>query len=432
MKKIDKTKLLYIFLILQPFIDLITSIMTRFGNFTITLGMVTRASFLLVLLMHTLFFTNTKYKKKTIIYFTMLFVFIVLYFITKIDMFKLQFLLKEITYLFKYFYLPVISICLINCFDSLKLDKEQIGKIFMINVVVFSTLIIVPHFTNTAFASYYGNNSGSVGWFYAANEVGAILTLLFPYLYKFGYQNKTNKLMICSIFVIISMMIIGTKVAFLGMLFTEIIFCVYLFILRKKITIRPFIVSFVILVASTILVPSIPVTTNMKNNVEKVEQIQEEIIKENNKYKQQQNTFWGKTLKIALSSRDIYLYDTYDIYDKSNIQDKFLGIGFVDRESINNSKINKLIEIDIFDILFHYGIIGFIIYFGPIVWIYFKALYRAIKNKLKLNFYQFLYLYAITLLIGISCFAGHIFGAPAVSIYLTFSLVLLNKEYEGN
>ena len=65
-----------------------------------------------------------------------------------------------------------------------------------------------------------------------------------------------------------------------------------------------------------------------------------------------------------------------------------MGIGFVDRESINNSKINKLIEIDIFDILFHYGIIGFIIYFGPIVWIYFKALYRAIKNKLKLNFYK--------------------------------------------
>ena len=116
-----------------------------------------------------------------------------MYFITKIDIFRLEFLIREITYLFKYFYLPVTSICLINCFDSLRLDKEKIGKIFMINVIVFATLIIVPHFTNTAFASYYGNNSGSVGWFYAANEVGAILTLLFPYLYKFGYQNKTNK-----------------------------------------------------------------------------------------------------------------------------------------------------------------------------------------------------------------------------------------------
>ncbi|MBQ8192743.1 MAG: O-antigen ligase family protein [Bacilli bacterium] len=431
MKKLDKTKLLYLFLILQPIIDLITSIMTRFVNFDITLGMITRALFLIILLIYTIFFNNSKYKRKTIIYFIIFFMFILLYFLTKPDIFKLDFLIKEVTNLFKYFYLPITSVCLLNCFDSLRIDKEKIGKIFVINVVVFSVLIIIPELTNTSFSSYYGSNSGSVGWFFAANEVGAILTLLFPYIYKLGHQNRLVKLLICAIFIIVAMMIIGTKTAFFGMILTEIVFCIYFLIIRKKITIKPFLIALLILIISTVLIPSLPATNNMKNHIDRLTE-EENVtdVEEEDNYEDKQNTLFGRILKVALSSRDIYLYDTYDIYEESATVDKVFGIGFVNRQSIDNSKIKKLIEIDIFDIFFHYGIIGFIVYFAPILWIYFKSIYEVIRNKLKLDFSKLLYLYAITLLIGISCLAGHIFGAPAVSIYLAFSLVLLNREYE--
>jgi hypothetical protein len=50
-----------------------------------------------------------------------------------------------------------------------------------------------------------------------------------------------------------------------------------------------------------------------------------------------------------------------DIYNESNIGDKFFGIGFVNRDSVNDKDIEKLIEIDPLDIFFHYGIIGFIL-----------------------------------------------------------------------
>ena len=46
MEKNKIQKLIYIFLILQPIIDLITALMTRLLNSTITVGVITRGLFL--------------------------------------------------------------------------------------------------------------------------------------------------------------------------------------------------------------------------------------------------------------------------------------------------------------------------------------------------------------------------------------------------
>jgi len=144
MKKIDKTEILYIFLLLQPFIDLSTSLIARFLETPFTIGVITRGLFLGILVIYTLFIVKTKYKKKTILYFISILFFIILYFITKKDIFTFDYLKSEIIYLFKYFYFPVVSVCLLNCFKILKIDKEKINKIFIINAIVFAILIIVP------------------------------------------------------------------------------------------------------------------------------------------------------------------------------------------------------------------------------------------------------------------------------------------------
>ena len=85
---------------------------------------------------------------------------------------------------------------------------------------------------------------------------------------------------------------------------------------------------------------------------------------ENDKYNLN-NPCIQKLVKVALSGRDSFFFDTLSIYEDSHIDDKFFGIGFVNRDEINNKDIEKLVEIDPLDVLFHYGIIGFIIYFSP-------------------------------------------------------------------
>jgi len=424
MKKIDKTEILYIFLLLQPFIDLSTSLIARFLETPFTIGVITRGLFLGILVIYTLFIVKTKYKKKTILYFISILFFIILYFITKKDIFTFDYLKSEIIYLFKYFYFPVVSVCLLNCFKILKIDKEKINKIFIINAIVFAILIIVPFITNTGFSSYMDNSKGSVGWFYAANEIGAILTMLFPYLYCLLYEKSSNKFMIFSLILIAAMMIIGTKTAFFGMILTEIVFLVYFLIIKDKNKRLSYCV--VILAMSTILVPALPATNNLQSSIDN--NLEQDNIEVEDDENIEVNTFIDKSLNIVLSGRQNYLYNTIDIYKERNTSDKLFGIGFVNRDSINNKDIEKLIEIDPLDIFFHYGIIGFILYFLPLIYIYIKSIYNVLKRKLYLSFNQLLYLYSITLLMVISLIAGHILSSPAVSIYLAFTLMLLYKE----
>lgn len=65
MEKNKIQKLIYIFLILQPIIDLITALMTRLLNSTITVGVITRGLFLLFLVVYNVFFVKNKHSKKS-------------------------------------------------------------------------------------------------------------------------------------------------------------------------------------------------------------------------------------------------------------------------------------------------------------------------------------------------------------------------------
>lgn len=426
MKKIDKSNIIYIFLYCQPFIDLITSLMTRLLNLTITIGVVTRGLFLCILLFYTIFFTKTKFRKKTMYYFCTVFLFGIVYFFTKIDIFKISFLKVEFIYLFKYFYYPIVSLCIINCYHKLKLSREQINKIFTINAIVFSILILFPLITNIGFSSYAaGAYKGSIGWFYSANEIGAILTILFPYVYCLLNDGKFKRYIIVSLLLIFAMTAIGTKTAFLGMSLSEFVFFMYYVMNRKgENRVKKIVISLVIFVLSLVLIPSLPAISNLKNTIE-INKINVEEVENVEHVKVPVSNSFDRKLNIIFSSRQFFLYDTISIYSKASLKDKLFGIGFVNRKSINDKKIQKLIEIDPLDIFFHYGIIGFILYFIPLVYIFFKSLYKVIKWKFRISFYQLLYLYSVALLIMISSIAGHILSAPAVSIYLAFSLILL-------
>ena len=136
MEKNKIQKIIYIFLILQPIIDLATALMTRFLNCTITVGIITRGLFLMFLVIYNIFFVKSENSKKTIIYLLSVFIFMITYFILKPDIFKISFLKTEIIYMFKYFYFPIVGICLINCYKHLGFEKEKLFKIFLYNALI--------------------------------------------------------------------------------------------------------------------------------------------------------------------------------------------------------------------------------------------------------------------------------------------------------
>ena len=422
----------YVFLLIQPILDLVTSLMVRFTNLPLTIGMVVRGLFLFIMVIYLLFVNKSVHRKKSIIYLGILCIFSILYLITKDGIFTLGFLKTEIIYLFKYMYFPITALCLINAFDELQIKKEKIFKVCIIEAIIYSTLIILPEITNTAFSSYLDNNEGTVGWFYAANEIGAIMVALFPFLYYLLFERESVvKIALTFTIVILTMTLLGTKTSFLGMLITEILYTLYFLFNYKKNRAYGLKWSIIIIIISFGLIPNIHAVKNLQNAIAESSHIKEEVKedneKENKKYTSSSPSV-QRIIKVALSGRDKFFYNTLEIYDNANIDDKLLGIGFVNRNEINNKKIEKLIEIDPLDVFFHYGIIGFIILFIPLIYIVYRTLKSIFKNKFGLSFFKFTNIYVIGIITMISMIAGHVYSSPAVSIYVSFAMAMLNSS----
>lgn len=427
-----KINIFYVFLLIQPILDLVTSLMVRFTNLSLTIGMVVRGLFLFIMVIYLLFVNKSIHRKKSIIYLGILCIFSILYLITKDGIFTLGFLKTEVIYLFKYMYFPIIALCLINAFDELQIKKEKIFKVCIIEAIIYSILIILPEITNTAFSSYIDNNEGTVGWFYAANEIGAIMVALFPFLYYLLFERESVvKIALTFTIVILAMTLLGTKTSFLGMLITEILYTLYFLFNYKKNRAYGLKWSIIIIIISFGLIPNIHAVKNLQNAIAESSHIKEEVKedneKENKKYTSSSPSV-QRIIKVALSGRDKFFYNTLEIYDNANIDDKLLGIGFVNRNEINNKKIEKLIEIDPLDVFFHYGIIGFIILFIPLIYIVYRTLKSIFKNKFGLSFFKFTNIYVIGIITMISMIAGHVYSSPAVSIYVSFAMAMLNSS----
>lgn len=427
-----KINIFYVFLLIQPILDLVTSLMVRFTNLSLTIGMVVRGLFLFIMVIYLLFVNKSIHRKKSIIYLGILCIFSILYLITKDGIFTLGFLKTEVIYLFKYMYFPIIALCLINAFDELQIKKEKIFKVCIIEAIIYSILIILPEITNTAFSSYIDNNEGTVGWFYAANEIGAIMVALFPFLYYLLFERESVvKIALTFTIVILAMTLLGTKTSFLGMLITEILYTLYFLFNYKKNRAYGLKWSIIIIIISFGLIPNIHAVKNLQNAIAESSHIKEEVKEDNEKEnKKYTSSSPGvqRIIKVALSGRDKFFYNTLEIYDNANIDDKLLGIGFVNRNEINNKKIEKLIEIDPLDVFFHYGIIGFIILFIPLIYIVYRTLKSIFKNKFGLSFFKFTNIYVIGIITMISMIAGHVYSSPAVSIYVSFAMAMLNSS----
>lgn len=89
---------MYIFLLLLPIIDLITSLMTRLYNPPLSLGIVIKVLFLAIMLFYLFFRSTSKYKKLCIGYIFLIFIYIILYYVSKIKYLTINGLVTETMY----------------------------------------------------------------------------------------------------------------------------------------------------------------------------------------------------------------------------------------------------------------------------------------------------------------------------------------------
>lgn len=410
--------IIYIFILLQPLLDIATSLMTRFLDTRFTIGILIRGILFVSSVIYILFLSKSKYKKTSTIYLVVLGIFSLLYFVTKASMFSnLSFVLTEVIYMFKYFYTLVLLLVLFNLFDEFKPNNRKIFKLLQIELFLYCLSIVLANVTGTAFGTYSGG-AGNTGWFYAGNEIGIIVALLFPLLFLLVNKSNSFSILLYIIPIVLGIEIIGTKTSMLGLLLPTLIFLFYYLIRIRRGKVKQFVMTLVILVVIVISSPNLPVIQNIKNSIDRFE-YREENVDLDEDYSDE------VVSSVILSDRDYYSKKVHKIYADCGIVDKFFGVGFVNRPEINDKNIIKLIEMDFHEIFYRYGIIGFIIYVSPFVFISLYVLKLCIKNRFRLNMKQLTLGYISYVGLAIATIVGHTLGAPAVIFYVDLAFVLL-------
>ncbi len=423
----ENNKRIMYFILSFPFIDVITALITRNLNLGITPGIIIKSIFLLFLSIY-IIYTKSKYKKLSIIMLTTILLYFIGYFAFKPEILEEQFIFKELQYLFRLIYFPITFLGLLCYFDENNFNKDLIKNMLFKSLIIYFFLLIIPLITGTAYNTYPVDWKGYVGWFYAGNEVANIMILLLPAAYFIIDRNDYSFLILFPIYLIA--LSIGTKVATFGSLIVAIITLIY-YLLKKNF--KKIIYALLTLIVVSLMIPKSYAVYNYKFSYSEVEPliIEENNIEEINKINNNINKFYNKNkatkvLKNLLNGRDMLLANTLSIYnDNKNDSNIWFGIGFSNTKTINNNNVARLIEIDILDGNFHYGLMGLIIMLSPLL----ISTYLIIISRRKVTIDALYFILIILLLCGISTFSGHVLASPAVSIYLVLYLLLLLNEF---
>ena len=390
MKKI----IYYLFLIL-PFIDLITSFTERINGNIVSIWTIFKGILILFSGIYILFITKSKYKKKSIIYYLLLSIFSIIHILIGNNSY-----VSSVTQLIKFMFLPIIFIFLLNYNDDYKISYIEMKKILKYNVFFILTTILIAKLTNTGFNSYSDTvTTGVVGWYYSANEISGIITILFPlFLEDILKNNKYSFILV--MYVIFMMMMLGTKTPLLGVLISLITLFIHILLKDKN---KKNIFKIVFFISYTV------------------------ILFFNSSYLSNLNSGrYISTTNAVFSSRDIYLNNTTREYINHNLEEKLFGLG-----STNNKVLEKYVEMDFYDLLYRYGIIGFIIFMIPFFKIVLKMMEYALSQLNNYNYDKMILILITMLSLLIAFFAGHILSAPAVSIYFGITIILymnIDKE----
>ena len=379
-------KILLLFLLLQPIFDSAATLIPKFS-----IQLIGRGLFLVFILF--LLLKNVKTRK---ISFVLLGVMLV-YFLYQTLYLHLN-ILDAASAIFKLFYFIFIGIYFVNVKKS-----QDLQKVLCLVLVEYVGIYFCSYFFHFGKELYIKEvkKIGYKGVFNSVNEFSAILTILYYYMLYFFYK-KPLVVVGISIPLFIVSFLTGTKVLF-G--FLAILLLGY-FILQvkgrwtkwdkgKKIG----------LVCSLVALISLALFAFFHSNVYQNMVVQQKFFKVKNIFSLEYIN------RIVFNDRFSFFYQNIKYMLKEPLFSWALGIGY--------SNPLKLVEIDCFDILFRYGVVGL----GIVIW-FFAFLFRHIKK----NYFE---LGAILILLCISSTSGHVLLSPAVSLYFGISL-LLNQKNKKN
>lgn len=413
MKKIFSNfdKLFLIFLYIQPILDVLTGIFLHNGINT-TISSIIRLSFMILCVIY--MFVYVKDKKMNI-YILSLLGYFGIFILTILLVKGIPAVSYEIKNLLTTYYFIFIFIALLNIYKKRKFNTKHLFIIY----TSYLLFVFMPNIFNIGFNTYYESKEGSTGLFVSANAVGSILSITLPIL-LINIKKINIKLILLLLLNIYVIFTIGTKtpvLSFILILFVNLIYFVITLIKKKNYKVLGIILMpLIILISASFII--LPKTTFYKNVVIHINFLEK---KDNGHITT--NHFIDH---FIFSQRLTFEEKTRKSYNNSSLLEKIFGIGYIENYSTDNVSI-KTIEIDYCDIFYRHGLVGFILFFIPVIYV-FKDIFKRIKytGYRKLNICL-----SITLILLLALFQGHIFVTPQNSIFVALILSLTyNNSFE--
>lgn len=428
--KITIPNIIIAFIILQPIIDIITSLSIEYIGLSITFGMIIRTIFMIFVGILGIIKAKGKYKIAICVYFGALLLYMASFIANSYMQNGFALILTQAKGLIKNFYLPIIIVSLIPIFKSyeVKIDK----KVFNTTLMIYVITIFICSIIGVAFPTYKaGDKAGTVGLFYSANEIGAILCLLSPFLVADLSNKKFSiKDTIFILLFVYAVLQLGTKVPYFGLIIL-IVSIIFACIINGKIKKEKYLykkagIFFACLVCIYLITGLTPVGKNLANIYGNIFPITEEMLKFGEQKPPTLTEFkdFEELKTTTVSGRDDFLKANKEKFTNSNLLNKLIGIGFIENEN-GNIKELKLTEMDYYDILFCSGIMGTTLFALPILIFAVMFIRYSMINKNKITIEL---IYSIVMAAVVALLAGHVLVSPAVSIYI--AIILVKYDYE--
>jgi len=450
MNKLNKEKLLFIFILLNPLFDLISSLFNHL-NFANTPSTFIRPLIPLVLIIY-IFITDKSIRKKLIIISSIYIIYILVHtliyknIITGISYGSV---FHEIEYLLNYTYLIFNLLLYGYLFYGNK--KDTLKNAVFYNTIFYVSTIYIAILSNSSITSYV-EGIGYKGWFNASGAVGAILIIslfiILPYLLKKEIKFIYKALLIVSI-IFYLFFLIGSRAGLYGsiiLILSFVIASLFDYFINKKRDNKE-ILSLMLVLAVALTIGYLLFGSNTTERRQELDDMKDdkshiaydlEDIKENVDNNLVDTKYMNKEQIKALNSLYDYANDTnlsnidlrkqqliYNVYlykYQHNVLYKLFGNGYL----VNFSSLT--LEMEEIALFINFGIIGFILYFVPFLSIFIYGAYIGIKYIKRLDSEYIMYMAGIFTSYFIALFSGHIyFNTSVMPVVIIIHILLLNK-----
>lgn len=428
-----------VYLMLQPIIDVIT-FLTVHADLPLTPGIFLRTVYLVYAAIYVFFIYKGKFKLPLRIYLLILGLyclgFLVFHLLHREHTFASAFFI-QIKGLVKVVYFPIMCALLFAFFDTWKRVIAKWTLPFVI--MTYIAIILLAMLTGTSVKSY-AFGEGYNGWFYAANEIGAIVACLAPVTLRFFNRGRSLIRLLPILLIAFIASYIGTKIVFFIILF-YIILAVFWYAgfaisarlkSRELKPLQKFLRGGTVMLLTAVICLGVfaansPLRMNMSGlrnskpvitqpvkpqpNVQTNTARPEEVAKQHGK-------LWTIMNKIS-SNRLYYMEDYVNLAEHWTPADYLFGTGY---EGLAEA---RTIEMDLFAFYYQNGALGFVILASPFFGMLFYSVFDAIRHfrRFITSVEACAALYSFGALSVTAFIAGHVLPAPAVSIYLPLLFV---------